>query len=272
MQNYTRRRISKNKYTQKGFTILEVLIVLPIATLITVVLVGALFTSYRDSLAESAKTNLRVDGQTILINLQDELLFTIAYAEELESRLTDPHEPDGGWTHDTDPQTLIISEIALDSTRRDQNRHIVRQRVNNCETSSITANPLALNYVIYFVQENTDDNYSSLIKRTITPDYQLCSIDIVTGQPCTPTTTTCRGNAKQTTCPAAFVGTNNCLADDSVLTSNILDFDILYFSEGNDETSVPSAADKIELIMTLGDRVFGKDVETVAKHTIRKIN
>ena len=261
-------RNSKNH----GYTIVEILIVIPLASILVLVLISALFTQYTNSVAESRRTSLRASGQSILINLQDELLFTIAYSEDLEPRLTDVNEPSGGWTHDTTPETLIINEIALDSARRDETRHIVRQRVNDCETSSITANPLAVNNVIYFVEAIADSNYSNLKKRTVTPDYNLCGIDLNTGDPCTPETVDCRGNAKKMTCPEAEVGNNGCEAADTVLTDKVLDFNITYFAEGNVETVFPSAADKIEVELVLGDKVFGKDVEAVVKHTIRKIN
>jgi len=149
---------------QKGYTIVELLIVIPIASILVLLLITALFTQYASTLAETARSRLRTDGQTLLINLQDELLFTIAYGEGLETRLTDPNEPAGGWDYNTTPQTLIINEIALDSDRRDDTRHIVRQRVNTCESSSITANPLAINNTMYFVEDNPSSDYSYLEK------------------------------------------------------------------------------------------------------------
>ncbi len=263
---------NRNKI-QQGFSLVELMIVLPIISIIVIVLIQALFNQYANTLAESARTSLRASGQTILINLQDELLFTIAYGEGLENRLTDPNEPTGGWTYDTIPQTLVINEISIDSTRRDDTRHIVRQQVNSCASSSITSNPLAINNVFYFVKkDNPNSDYSTLYKRTVVPDYSLCSIDINTGDPCAPTTSTCRGLAKETTCPEAAIGTNGCTVRDSPLSENVIDFKIKYFAKGNVETTIPSAADKIEIELTLGDKVFGKKVKTVVKHTVRKIN
>ena len=257
---------------QKGISIIELLIVLPIATLIIVILMSALFTQYTQTLAESSRSNLRTAGQTLLINLQDELLFTIAYGEQLESRLSDPFEPTGGWSHNTTPETLIINEIALDSTRRDDDRHIVRERLNDCETSGITDNPVAINNVIYFVADNPDSDYDTLYKRTITPSYGLCSIDGTTDGPCTPVQVNCRDNAKVTTCDEANVGVGTCEERDSILSENVVDMEITYFAEGNVETPFPSAADKVEILLTLGDKVYGKSVEAEVKHTIRKIN
>jgi type II secretory pathway pseudopilin PulG len=262
----------KTKDSEKGFTIIEILVALPIATLIVIILFGTLFTQYTNSIAESARSNLRSSGQTILINLQDELLFTIAYGEEIDSNITDENAPSGGWTYNTTPETLIINEIALDSTRRDDDRNIVRRRINDCETSRVTSNPVAINNVIYFVEDNPNSDYGRLVKRTLVPEYDICSIDSSTDEPCTPTSAQCRGNAKQTSCPESLVGVGNCSQADSVLTENVLDMQITYFAENNIETSLPSAADKVEIILTLGDKVYGRNIEVDVKHTIRKIN
>jgi type II secretory pathway pseudopilin PulG len=257
---------------QDGLTIIELLIAIPIASMIIIVIIGSLFTQYTAVLAESARSNLRSNGQTLLINLQDELLFTIAYGEELNTDLTDAHQPTDGWSYDSTPQTLIINEIALDSARRDESRNIVRQRTNNCETSPVTSNGAAINNVIYFIQQDPGNEFGSLVKRTITPVYDLCSIDRSTDTPCTPVTATCFGNAKETSCPAEYVGTGACSRSDSVLSENIKDISIEYFSENNILTTFPSAADKIEIVLTLGDTVYGREVEAIVKHTIRKIN
>jgi len=257
---------------QEGLTLAELMITLPVATIIIVVLLAALFTQYASVLAESARANMRSSGQTILINMQDELLFTIAFGETIDVDLADPNEPTGGWTYDSSPQTLIINEIALDSTRRDDDRHIVRRRLNDCESSSVTSNPVSLNNVIYFVGGSATPGQSTLYKRTLVPSYATCSIDSVADTPCTPATATCKDNAKDTTCPEAAVGTNGCTLKDSVLSENVIDMQIKYFAENNIETTFPSSADKIEVVLTLGDTVFGKDVEVDVKHTIRKIN
>ncbi len=248
------------------------MIALPIVSLILITLLGALFLQYTEVLAESSRSALRTDGQRLLINLQDELLFTIAWGEELDDNLTDPYGPTGGWTYDTTPQTLIINEVALDSTRQDDTRNIVRRRFNNCETSPLTSNPVALNNIIYFIEKDPGDLYGRLVKRTLTPTYATCSIDTSTGDPCTPVTATCRTIERETSCPAANVGSGNCTRADSILSENVIDMEIAYFSEGNAETSIPADADKIEVTLTMGDKIYGQTIETEVKHTIRKIN
>lgn len=258
--------------TQKGFTIVELLIVIPMASVILVILMASLFTQYINVLAESARANLRTSGQTLLINLQDELLFTISYGEGLDAELSDSYDPPGGWAHDSIPQTLIINEIALDSTRQDDDRNIIRRRLNNCESSSITSNPVAINNIVYFVQNNANSNYGTLYKRTITPTYSLCSIDSNTGDPCTPESASCLGNIKQTSCIDGQVGNNSCEIVDRVLSENVVSMDIKYFAQNNIETQFPSSANKVEIVLTLGDKIYGKEVTIQTKHTIRKIN
>jgi type II secretory pathway pseudopilin PulG len=260
------------KYKQDGFSIVELLIALPIASLIIITMFATLFTQYTAVLAESARSNLRTSGQTLLINLQDELLFTIAYGETISDDVSDPNEPSGGWAFDSSPETLIINEIALDSTRRDESRNIVRRETNNCAASSITANSVAVNNVIYFVEDVPNSKYSRLVKRTLAPTYNLCSIDRVSGDPCSPITSTCFGNAKVTTCPQSAVGTNGCTQADSILSDKVIGMDINYFAENNVPSIYPSPADKVEIVLTLGDTVYGKEVNAVVKHTIRKIN
>ncbi len=253
-------------------TLAELMMAMPLASIILLVLFSALFTQYTSVLAESARANLRSNGQSLLINLQDELLFTIAFGEELHTDLTDAYAPTGGWTYSSTPETLIINEIALDSTRRDDDRHIIRQLISPCATSSVTANPVAIDNVIYFVENVAGSSYDRLVKRTVIPTYSTCGVDSVSGSPCAPATTTCKGIEKKTSCPVANVGQNNCSVKDIVLSENIVNMQIDYFQANNVATTFPSAADKIEITLTLGDRVFGKDVEAIVKHTIRKIN
>ncbi len=257
---------------QSGLTLTELLVSISIASIIIVSLISILFTQYGSILAESRRADLRTSGQALLIALQDELLFTIEYVHSLHVDLVDDHAPSGGWTYDTSPATLIIYEIALDAARGDDNRNIIRQRLTNCEDSQITDNTVAINNIIYFIEENPDSPYKKLIRRTVTPTHAICSIDRATGNPCTPVSSTCLPNARETTCPEAFVGMGGCAKRDAILSENVLDFSIRYFELNNVETAFPSAAQKIELSLVLGDKVFGRDVTVEVNHTIRKIN
>ena len=107
---------------ERGYTIPELLIAVSVASVIMVVVVSTLFSGYISVLAESREADLRTEAQSLLINMQDELLFTIGFSETTDADLDDAYEPTGGWQYDSVPETLIINEIALDSTRRDDDR------------------------------------------------------------------------------------------------------------------------------------------------------
>ena len=62
---------------QKGITIAEIAISVPVAAIIVVTLISILFSQYTIVLAETRKANLRTEAQALLTTLQDELLFTI---------------------------------------------------------------------------------------------------------------------------------------------------------------------------------------------------
>lgn len=255
---------------QKGFSLTELMVSMVLISIFSILMFSIFTDQFASGLIESSRVRLRAEGQYTLLNLQDELLFTIAYGEEIENRLTDSYAPVGGWQYNQDPAILVINEIAIDSTRRDDTRHIVRERVNNCETSSITSNPLAINNEIYFLDKNPDDAYYTLYRRTVTPDYDLCSIDS-DGDPCSPVTADCRGNAKESTCPVSVAASDGCRPD-AVMTENVVSMDITYFAEGNTVIETPSDAEKIEVTLTLGDKIYGRDIEATVTHTIRKIN
>ncbi len=257
---------------ERGLTIVELTITLPISAIIVVSLISILFSQYGSVLAESTRANLRASGQALLTSLQDELLFTIEYGHDLHTDLTDPYAPSGGWTYNTTPQTLIINETALDGARADSNRNIVREELTNCASTSITDNPVAINNLIYFTEDNPDNTYLNLRRRTVTPTFSLCSIDRVTGDPCSPETVSCLDNARDTTCPVANVGSGACVKQDTLLSGNVIEFTVRYYESNNILTPFPSAAEKIEIDLVLGDNVYGRDVEVEVNHTIRKIN
>lgn len=231
-----------------------------------------LFSQYGSVLAESSRSNLRVSAQLILTRLQDELLFTMEFGHELNDDLSDSYAPLSGWDYDTTPATLIINEIAIDASRGDDSRNIIRRELSSCADSSTTSNPVAINNVIYFIEDIPGSDYDRLVKRVITPDYDICSVDLNSGEPCSPTTNSCRGNAKQTTCPEVNVGTGGCVQADSILSDNVISFDVIYYTQDNVVTNFPSAANRVDVTLSLGDKIFGKNIEVEARHGIRKVN
>ena len=242
-----RRRSDEN-----GFTIIELAIVVPIISIIAIGVITLVMSMFFQIMANNARLNLLLESQTVLLSLQDELLFTSNYGEEIMSNLSDSYAPTGGWSFDTSPETLIIYETTLTAPRRDPDREFVYR--NSCSGS------IAYDNVIYFTQPNDTNPYHTLYRRILTPQYS-----------------TCNTNYRVQTCPTVFVGTNPCYSPDSVISDRVVDFEIDYYDLDNnlidtDAGGSPTAAEKVTVHLTLGDNLFGRTVEAESSITMRKIN
>ena len=247
--------MSRKDNKQLGFTLL------PVVSFIITVLVVLAQRSYYTILANNAETNLSLEAQTILFPLQDELLFATDYAETKSSDLNDPFAPTGGWRHDSDPQTLIVYETSLDKPRRDPDREFVYKRNYSCGSYYSGYNPIATDNIIYYMKANADNDYYTLRRRILTPQYSTCGT-----------------NYRPQTCPStANFGNGGCQKVDTVLSDHVIDFNIEYYNEDNNLIDVnnggsPLEAEKLKIRLKLGNKILGKTVDATSTVTMRKIN
>jgi prepilin-type N-terminal cleavage/methylation domain-containing protein len=250
MKNLINRKFKISK-SQKGFTIIEILIVLPLVAILSLVISSTVFDQYGQLLQGSARARLRVEGETTLLSLEDELLFTTNFASVKSNDLTDANAPVGGWTSNTTPtDTLIIYETALDSDRRDPDREFIYKKSGACSSSY----NIALNNLVYFTTQNTADQYRTLYRRTIVPSYETCGV-----------------NFKNQTCPASSV-TSPCQGADALLSTKVVDFQLEYFDENNIAVTNPFDAELIKLRLTLGEKIYGKNIQVTSTISMKKIN
>ncbi|HEX9594638.1 MAG TPA: prepilin-type N-terminal cleavage/methylation domain-containing protein [Candidatus Saccharimonadales bacterium] len=243
----------------RGFTLVEMLIVVPIFVLIVMIMFGILIDRYGEVVRENARVNLLIEAQSLLLTIEDEVLFADEFKSSKDSNLTDNYAPSGGWDNDTDPDTLIIRETALTHDRRDPDRDFVRypHPSNGCSQDY----SIAYDNLIYFTVDNSDDDYRTLYKRTLVPD----------------TGSVCQTNYKGHSCPEANLGTGVCARRDALFSQNVVDFEVLYFDEnGNsidDENGgSPSQAERVTVTLTLGDIAYGDTIQESASITMKKIN
>jgi prepilin-type N-terminal cleavage/methylation domain-containing protein len=243
--------MSKQTSKQYGFTILEVIIVIPIASILSIVLATTIFEQYGQLLQNSARARMKMEGEVTLLSLEDELLFTTGYGQTKSSDLTDSNAPTGGWTHNTAPNdTLIVYETALTHDRRDPDREFVYKKQTNCSSSY----NIALNNLMYFTVKNTNNQYYSLYRRTLVPQYETCGI-----------------NYKKQTCPASSV-VSPCDSADALLSDKVVSFQIEYFDENNVATTDPAAAELIKMRLGLGERIYGESIDVESTISMKKVN
>jgi hypothetical protein len=239
----------------------ELVVVIPIVSVIAIGIITLVMSMFFQIMANNSRMNLLLEAQTVLLSLQDELLFTTNYGETTMSNLNDPYKPSGGWDFDTNPDTLIIYETTLTAPRRDPDREFVyRYTSYSCSGANANYNPIAFDNVIYFVEPNANNDYYTLYRRVLTPQY-----------------TTCGTNYRVQTCHEENVGVDPCYAIDSTISTNVVDFQVDYYDADNNliDTSgsgSPLNAEKITLHIRLGDKLFTKRVEAKSSITMRKIN
>ncbi len=238
---------------QRGFTLVEILVISPVVMITIVIVLSFLFNLYGQLIQQGAKINLQSDAQTILFGLQDDLSFSSDFGTTKYSSLTDNYAPGGGWTYNSNPKTLILLAPAATANHRDPNRQAVYINQLGCtpgvSLETMQENPLAFNNIIYFVSG------TNLYRRILSPPS---------------TTNTCGTVYLKQTCPAANV-TPTCQKD-ILLSNQLSSFGITYYNSSNTVITDPTTADKVKIDITLKTRAYAEDIYATSSITMRKLN
>ena len=100
---------------QKGFTVVELLISVSIASILTIVTTSIMVYYYGDILRSQATAELAIESQTVLHKIIDDS--RLADGIRTSNLITDANAPVGGWTTNDPSDILIIASPAITSTR-----------------------------------------------------------------------------------------------------------------------------------------------------------
>lgn len=233
-----------------GFTLIEILIMSPIIMVTIVLLTSYMFTQYGQLTEQGALINLQTEAQNIVFSMQDDLLFAHSFESNMNANLADTYKPTAGWKNNTTPPTLIISDVALTTNRRNAVRKPVYINTYGCSPqATLELNDELLENTVYFVSG------TNLYKRIITAPSTLS----VCGTP-----------YQRQTCPAANATT--VCPPDRQLTDKLSTFAVTYYDTDNVVTTSPEAAEKVKIDITLKDRAFADDIYASSTVTLRKLN
>ncbi len=237
------------KLNQKGFTLVEILVITPVVMLTVILMTSYLFNQYGQLTQQGAQLNLQVEAQNIVFSMQDDVYFADSFNTGINSGLVDTYQPSGGWKYNTTPQTLILSSPALTANRRSDTRKPVYINTLGCDPSVLTDNSVLYNNVIYFVSG------TNLYKRTLTAPSSM---------------STCGTSYYKQRCPAANAS-SSCPAD-ILVTDKLNTFTITYYDTGNNVVTDPTLAEKIKVDLQLKDKAFAEDIYSDSSITLRKLN
>jgi type II secretory pathway pseudopilin PulG len=235
---------------ERGFTLVELLVVSPLVMVVAVAAMSFLFNQYGALVKLGGQLNLQLEAQNILFGLQDDLWYANQFSSDLNSNLVDAYQPAGGWTTATTPAPLIVSTAALDKNRRDSNRQPIYINESTCTPPDGNGvNSVLFNNVIYFVSGG------SLYKRTVTAPASL---------------PTCGVPYQKQTCPAASA-TSTCRAD-VTLSTHINTFTITYYDTNNTIVTNPELAESVKVSIALKDKAYAEDITANSSMRLRKLN
>jgi len=235
---------------ERGFTLVELLVIGPVMLLAAITTMTFLINQYGQVVKQDGQLRLRMESQNLLFGFQDDLWFANQFSSTINSNLSDPYEPTGGWSSATTPPTLIVSLTALTTNQRDPNRQPVYINESTCTPPDGNgANSILYNNTIYFLEG------TNLYKRTLTAPAGLV---------------TCGTSYEKQTCPQAN-SSPTCRAD-PVLSDHVTSFSVIYYDVDNVVTTIPENAESVEVNLTLTDKAFGETVTANSNLRLRKLN
>ncbi len=237
------------KLNQKGFTLVEILVITPIVMLTIILMTSYLFNQYGQLTQQGALLNLQVEAQNIVFSMQDDVYFADSFNTGLNSGLIDTNQPTGGWKNNTTPQTLILSTPAMTANRRSDTRKPVYINTLGCDASVLEDNSILYNNVIYFA------NGTNLYKRKVSAPSTM---------------STCGTSYYKQSCPAGK--TSSTCPLDILVTDKLQGFTITYYDTGNNVVTDPTLAEKIKVDLQLKDKAFAEDIFADSSITLRKLN
>lgn len=273
------------KSREKGFTIVELLLAVTVSSIVIIVFIGMIMTTYLRFGRNTVQLELNGNLQNALADVERDIRFSTKYSTGLPSPFSDTNAPSGGWTHkgtptDADKRALILKANATTNnpyspTRQPlyvngglTNPYIIQDPLLNCSTTppagTLYINPQLPFYIVYFVSNN------NLYRRIVTDT----------------STTVCNGaqQYQKQSCPTGTGG--SCTVKDEIIATDVTRFSVNYYQQTDDPTPTfvlldpyktvnpddLALADNIEVIIRLQRTIDNVPVAAELSVTATRIN
>lgn len=105
----------KKPAKHSGFALIELILAISIAAILTVVMMVVMIYFYGDVLKSQATAELAIESQTVLRRIVEDT--RLADAIRSTNQINDPNSPVGGWTTSDPSNVLIVATPATDDTQ-----------------------------------------------------------------------------------------------------------------------------------------------------------
>jgi len=273
------QRTSHTKSSARpGFTIIELLLVLPLAAVIVTVFVSILIITLQFATRNKTQLDQVGTSQLALNQLERDVRYSTEYLESMPPEFSDPSANGFGetWSHrgspyaDSNKRVLLLRSFATDGNPYAPERTPIYtdSAEFNCSATppggTLYLNPQLSYLTIYFVKSNT--LYRRILTDTATPTCG--SPDVYQKQ----------------SCPTGTGG--NCEAKDEIMATNVSAFRVNYYIQEDDPEPTftlinpysGSPADPVDsatnilVELDLEQEVAGKPIKTELELNVSRLN
>lgn len=242
--------------TPQGFTLVELLVVVPSTVIVIAVLTALLISLFGNLLVKNGRMQLEINTQSALFAVRDDAFFAARFAGDNQTGTTDAYAPGGSWNAVQD-QALVLYEASFDANRQSADRQLIYERDQPypCNDPAINENQYSLNTLIYFLSGTT------LYRRVLVPDQ----------------TANCATTFRLQTCPVAQA-TPTCPAD-TVIAEDVNAFTLTYYDRSGvvlTQASLQSNPElflqvqRVDIVLTLQKSINAETVASTATISIKK--
>lgn len=241
----------------RGFTLVELLVIAPIALLVITGFIAIMVTMVGDIIVSRSENAMTYDVQSALTSIERDVRLSTEFLTT-SGTLPSPQGKNGTTPFTSASGDLILGTIATNKNPVDPTRTFTYylNAPNNCTSSNTYQNRVFFITVIYTVRDG------SLWRRTYVP---------------APSGTLCQAPWQVNTCaPDDPNWSSQCQANDSLVLKNIKNFDVKYFINPEDSTPVGAAsaptASSISVTLEAESTPAGRTISTSSSARSTKLS
>jgi hypothetical protein len=258
-------RSSLTSKRQKGFTLVEILIIAPVVIIVISGFVALMITIIGDVLTNRDTANMSYEIQDGLDRIEQDTRLTTQFLVTTGTQVA-PQGSDSNFTGTaafTSTNALIMGGLATDKNPADNTRKLIfyAKQPNDCNGQEIY-NRVFQSKIIYFIKNG------SLWRRTVLPDYNT---NVTVND-----STVCVTPWQQNSCSPGYSLATRCQTNDIEVTKNVKTFTVKYLSAAGSTVDLGTAqalnANAIEVTVEGEKTTAGRTVNTSGSIRGTKLN
>lgn len=259
------RFMPRNNNNESGFTLVEMLVIAPVAMVAIGGFIALMIAIVGDVLISRESNTMTYDTQSALNRIEADILLSAQFLTTTDT-LPSPQGSNNnfnGTSAFTNNNALILSTLATNENPANSTRMLVNyaNQPNPCGSKQ-TFNRILFNQTIYFIKDN------ALWRRTFVPTFNNNTANPDANTVCTPVW-------QQNSCSPGQTATR-CQTNDERLLTNVTNFSFQYYSTPRSNNPAPATSAKeaqtIEVTLAGGKTAAGQDVTSSGSLRATRIN